>query len=180
MKKLFAAAFLALAMTAGATADDWAMSASEVYEKMQQDGDQVLFIDVRDPVEIQFIGFTDMVDVNLPFRIVERTQWDEENNRFAMPLNETFSKQVEAALADKGLDREAMIITMCRSGSERGEPSAAYLRNHEFPNVYYVEHGFQGDVRQDGEQAGMRTLNGWQNEGLPWSPRANPDKIFRP
>lgn len=74
---------------------------------------------------------------------------------------------------------DAEVITMCRSGSERGEPSAAYLRANGFPNARFVINGFQGAALKDGPQAGFRIQNGWQNSGLPWSMKMNPAKMYR-
>lgn len=31
----------------------------------------------------------------------------------------------------------------------------------------------------EGPQAGFRLQNGWQNSGLPWSAKMNPEKIYR-
>lgn len=161
-------------------ADEWALSPGEAHEKIQDRGQHILFLDVRDPVEIQFIGFTDLVDLNIPFRLVDRNDWSDERKVFAMPLNPGFIDQVQQALEAKSLDKTAVIITMCRSGSARGRPSAEYLRNNGFPNAYYVRNGFQGDSIREGKQKGMRLQNGWQNEGLPWSSEINPDKIHKP
>lgn len=152
----------------------------EAYALKAEKGDQLLFLDVRDPVEIQFTGFTDVVDLNIPFLLVDRYTWSGERNRFALALNPDFLAGVQAALAERELDPDAMIITMCRSGSERGEPSAAALRENGFPNAFFVIHGFQGDALTEGGQAGLRLKNGWQNSGLPWSNRMNGEKIFRP
>lgn len=68
---------------------------------------------------------------------------------------------------------------MCRSGSERGEPSAAFLRASGFPNARFVIDGFQGPAVKDGPQAGLRIRSGWQNSGLPWSGKMNPEKMYR-
>jgi len=86
---------------------------------------------------------------------------------------------VKLQLAKRGLSSDAEIITMCRSGSERGEPSAAFLRENGFANARYVVNGFQGAALKDGPQAGFRLQNGWQNSGLPWSAKMNPEKIHR-
>ena len=155
------------------------LTPEETYALKTDQSDIILFIDVRDPVEIQFTGFTDLVDVNIPFLLVDRYQWSEERNRFHLPRNEYFIALVDKALVERNLTREARIITMCRSGSARGEPSAAYLREQGFSNAYFVMHGFQGDPLKDGPQAGMRLKNGWQNSGLPWSNQVNGEKIFR-
>jgi len=181
MKPILLAALLTLGLVAGAQAEEaLSITPEETLNMVQEQGDDVLFIDVRDPVEIMFIGFTDAVDRNIPFQMVDRTRFNEEKSVFAMDINENFVAQVDEALADKGLDRDALIITMCRSGSARGKPSADYLLERGFSNVKYVDHGFQGDSLKEGPQKGMRLKNGWQNSGLPWSSKANPEKIYRP
>ena len=43
--------------------DELGLSAQQVNALLQQDRDNILFLDVRDPVEIMFIGFTDEVDL---------------------------------------------------------------------------------------------------------------------
>lgn len=162
-----------------AQASPLGLTPRDTYALVQEQGDAVLFIDVRDPVEIMFVGSTDVVDANIPFQQVNRNSWDGENNRFRMEPNPRFARQVEQALKAKGLDRSAVVITMCRSGSERGEPSAVFLQERGFRNARYVVNGFQGDRLSEGDQAGMRLQNGWQNSGLPWSPRLNAEKIYR-
>lgn len=178
MKRLFIAASLSL-MAISAHAVEIGITAQETYEKVQVEGDKMLFIDVRDPVEIMFVGFTDVVDANIPFLMVDRTQWNAERGVFKLYQNPDFADMVRLELAKRGLDANAEIITLCRSGSERGEPSAAYLRENGFPNARYVINGFQGSAIKDGPQAGFRLQNGWQNSGLPWSAKMNADKIFR-
>lgn len=160
-------------------ADEMGLTPRETYERVQRNGDEILFLDVRDPVEIMFVGFTDTVDANIPFLIVDRTRWDDKNNRFVPYQNPHFAAEVEAALKARGLTRDAEIITMCRSGNERGRPSAQFLRENGFPNAMYVINGFQGDRIKEGERAGFRLKNGWQNSGLPWSPKMNPEKMYR-
>lgn len=161
-----------------AQAETVGISAQDTYSLVQQ-SDEVLFIDVRDPVEIMFIGFTDAVDTNIPYLIVDRNDWDEDKQRFRLHQNPDFVAQVKAALAKKGLTEDATIITMCRSGSERGLPSAEFLQNNGFKNARYVIHGFQGDSIKEGDHLGLRIKNGWQNEGLSWGSKPNTDKIYR-
>jgi rhodanese-related sulfurtransferase len=155
------------------------LTPEETYRLVQDQGDSLLFIDVRDPVEIMFTGFTDTVDRNIPLAITDPFDFVAEHAVFGMNPNKNFVADIDKALADKGLNRDSLIITMCRSGSARGLPSAEYLMKNGFTNVKFVEHGFQGDPRQEGRQRGQRTLNGWQNAGLPWSNRLNPAKIYR-
>ena len=139
----------------------------------------MLFLDVRDPVEIMFVGSTDAAHANVPFMLVDRTQWNAERGVFRLYRNPDFINQVKLELARRGLSADAEIITLCRSGSERGKPSADFLRENGFPNARYVIHGFQGDAIKEGPQAGFRLQNGWQNSGLPWSAKMNAEKIYR-
>lgn len=170
---------LGLVLLPTAQADALGLTPEATYELVQQQGEQVLFIDVRDPIEIMFVGSAGPVDANIPFMQANRSDWDAENNRFRMERNAQFAQQVEAALQAKGLDKNATVITLCRSGSERGAPSARFLQQQGFSNARYVINGFQGDVAREGPQAGMRVVNGWQNSGLPWSACMNPDTIYR-
>jgi rhodanese-related sulfurtransferase len=166
--------------TLSLSADELGLTPAETAALLQQQGEQMLFVDVRDPVEIMFVGTPLGIDANIPFMTVDRHDFDADNNRFHLHQNPEFAAQVAAALEAKGLDSDALVVTMCRSGSERGEPSARYLLEQGFSNVRFVIKGFQGDARKDGPQQGLRTLNGWQNEGQPWQPRIDPRTIYRP
>lgn len=181
MKKLLTPLLLGMTLAFGTAqaSDEIGITPEATYELVQSLGDEVLFIDVRDPVEIMFIGFTDEVDLNIPYLMVDRTQWDAEKNRFRLYRNPNFAAQVEQALLERGLDKSAKVITMCRSGSERGLPSAEFLRENGFPNASFVINGFQGSSLKSGDKTGFRIKNGWQNSGLPWGSKPNPDKIYR-
>ncbi len=178
MKKLLLATTLACCSLI-TQAVEMSIQAQDALRKVEQADSQVLFIDVRDPVEIMFVGFTDAVHANIPFMLVDRTRWNEDKGVFVVERNPSFIEQVRAALRARGLGDDAEIITMCRSGSDRGEPSAKLLRENGFPNARFVVNGFQGDARKEEPQKGLRTLNGWQNSGLPWSTKLNPAKIHR-
>lgn len=177
IRKLAVAATLALASLA-ATASELGIQATEAYARTQQTETPVLLVDVRDPVEIMFVGGTDVADINIPFLLVDRSQWNEERGVFRMAPNPDFVAQVRAELASRNLPENTEVITMCRSGSERGKPSAELLQSAGL-NARYIVHGFQGDAIKDGEQAGLRLLNGWQNSGLPWG-QLSADKFYRP
>lgn len=181
MKMLILGVMLFACFTGASHAEEaLAITPEQTWQLVQERGSEILFVDVRDPVEIMFIGFTDAVDANIPFKLVDRTQFDDEKGRFAMATNPNFEAEIEQALAAKGLDNDALIITMCRSGSSRGKPSADYLLERGFSNVNYIDHGFQGAAASEGSMRGLRVVNGWQNAGLPWSMNMNPDKIYRP
>jgi rhodanese-related sulfurtransferase len=178
MKRLLISLSLSLLALTG-QAVDIGISAQETYTKVQAADAKVLFVDVRDPIEIMFVGFTDSVHINVPFMTVDRAAWNEKKGVYQLNQNPAFMDQIKSALAQRGLNNDAEIITMCRSGSERGEPSAAFLRSHGFPNARFVIDGFQGAALKDGPQAGLRIQNGWQNAGLPWANKMNPGKMYR-
>lgn len=178
MKRLLITTVIGLlALTAHAT--EFGISAKETYEKVAIQDPNVLFIDVRDPIEIMFVGFTDLVHVNVPFLLVDRTKWEEKRGVYHLDRNAEFVAQIRSELEKRGLDKNAEIITLCRSGSERGEPSAQLLREAGFPNARFVINGFQGSPIQSGPQAGFRLQNGWQNSGLPWSMKMSSSKMYR-
>ncbi len=178
IKQLILAAAVGLA-TLPAVAVDIAVAPGEAYLRVTEGDKNILFVDVRDPVEIMFVGFADTVHVNVPFMLVDRSAWDAKRNVFRLYQNPDFIRQIQAELDRRGLGKDAEIITMCRSGSERGEPSAAFLRASGFPNARFVIDGFQGPAVKEGPQAGLRIKSGWQNSGLPWSGKMNPEKMYR-
>ena len=111
---------------------DIGITAQDTYAKVQQADAKVLFVDVRDPVEVMFVGFSDAVHINVPYLMVDRNAWDDKRGVYKLTQNANFVAQIKAALNQRGLDPYAEIITLYRSGSERGEPSAAFLRANGF------------------------------------------------
>ena len=178
LQSLISGAVLSLAVFS-VQAVELAISAEDAYAKTQQTEERVLLVDVRDPIEIMFVGFADAVDVNIPFLMADRSQWNAERNIFSMERNPEFVAQIKAELAKRGWDENTEVITMCRSGSERGEPSAKVLREAGLANARFVVNGFQGDALSEGPQAGMRLKNGWQNSDLPWSRSLDGEKMYR-
>ncbi len=153
------------------------LTAREAYEMKTERGDAVLFVDVREPVEIMFTGFTDMVDVNVPFLLVNPTKFNPTKPRLAMEPNPDFASGVLGALEARGLDRSAPVILMCRSGGTRGAPSAEALEGLGLERVYVVVDGFEGATDKGNPKGPWRTVNGWKNAGLPWSYDLDPAKI---
>ena len=151
MKRFLTAVTLAwCALSVQAQAPDIGITAQDTYAKVQQANAKVLFVDVRDPVEVMFVGFTDAVDINVPYLMVDRNAWDDKKGVYKLTQNAAFVA-----------------------------PSAALLRANGFPNARFVINGFQGAALKEGPQAGLRLQNGWQNVGLPWSTKMNPAKMYR-
>lgn len=141
-------------------------------------GQKIMFVDVRDPIEIMFTGFTDTVDINIPFLLSNPKKWNDKKNVYAMEVNKSFEPLVEKALKDRGLSKEDVVILMCRSGGERGAPSAKALEGKGYKQVYVVTDGFEGDTVKEGPKKNWRLVNGWKNSDLPWSYKLNQQKMF--
>ena len=74
-------------------------------------------------------------------------------------VNTQFVKDVERLL-----NKDAAIITMCRSGV-RSVRAARALGAAGFTNVYNMLTGFEGGT----DNSGYRTKNGWKVDGLPYN-----------
>jgi rhodanese-related sulfurtransferase len=154
------------------------LTAKEAFAMKQAEGSKVLFIDVRQPVEIMFTGFTDVVDVNVPYMLANPSKWHPKKPVLAMEINKDFAAGVAKALKDRGLDMSTPVILMCRSGGERGAPSAKALEGLGLKSVYVVVDGFEGSTSKDNPNGPWRTVSGWKNSQLPWGYKLNPDKIY--
>ena len=156
------------------------VDSKETYAMKQKMGNQMLFIDVRDPIEIMFTGFTDVVDINIPFKLANRTVWNDKKPVFKMEVNPNFEQEIAAALEARGLTKEVPIVIMCRSGGTRGAPATRYLENKGYKQIYVVTDGFEGGKIKEGERKNWRLKNGWKNSGLPWSYKLNKEKMYFP
>jgi len=153
------------------------LTATEAFELKQAKGADVLFVDVREPIEIMFTGFTDIVDINIPYLLVNPAKWNAKKPVLAMEPNPEFAASVKMALSARGLDQSAPVILMCRSGGTRGAPSANALQGLGLKQVYVVVDGFEGSVSKEDPNGPWRRVNGWKNAGLPWGYKLDPKKI---
>lgn len=162
------------------TSWDLYLDAAEAYDMKTSQADKVLFVDVRDPIEIMFTGFTDVVDINIPFMQPNRSRWNDKKSVFLMETNPNFEADIASALAARGLDKDTPVILMCRSGGARGAPSSKMLEGKGYKSVYVVVDGFEGSTVKQGKDKNWRRVNGWKNSGLPWSYKLNKDKMYMP
>ena len=142
-------------------------SPAEAYEQMQKHGDKTLFIDLRDPVEVNYTGMPTVADANVPFKLVNTKKWNLKKKQFDMAKNKDFISGVDARLKAKGLTKSDTVILMCRSGP-RGGKAANALSKAGYTKVYNLVEGFEGFAVKDGPKKGQRTINGWKNAGLPY------------
>lgn len=156
------------------------VTALEAGELKLQHENEALFVDVRDPVEIMFTGFTHAVDINIPFKLVDRNQWNEKKGRYDIKTNSNFESDIDAALKARGLTKRAPIILMCRSGGTRGAPATKLLEGKGYTTVYVVTDGFEGTKIKDGDKKGWRLVNGWKNSGQSWGYKLVKEKMYLP
>ncbi|WP_417793752.1 rhodanese-like domain-containing protein [Terasakiella pusilla] len=156
---------------------DLYVTATEAYDLLQQDK-TALLIDVRDPIEVMFTGFTDEADIHVPYMISDRTQKHAKKPSYAMKKNENFFKEVSKKLEEMKISKDTKLIFMCRSGSNRSAPAADMFYEAGFKNAYTIVDGFEGSPSKEGKSKGVRDVNGWRNSGLPWSYNLNPDKMY--
>lgn len=137
------------------------------------DSGKTLFIDIRTPQEAMFVGMASAVDANIPYLVMpELPEWDAKKNVYKLVPNSGFMTAVMARLEAKGLTRNDTVILMCRSG-DRSAAAANLLAKAGFTKVYSVLEGFEGDMSKEGRRA----VNGWKNDGLPWSYELSKDKM---
>lgn len=146
------------------------VDAREAYEMLNQsaDGQKVVLIDVRDPVEIKFTGYTDRTDIHVPWKIIDTDTWDEKKQSYGGYINKHFTEEMMSRLEALGIGKDARLIFMCRSGSTRSAPAADTLYAIGYSNVYSMVDGFEGTKAKDGQHKGARVVDGWKNAGLPW------------
>jgi len=187
LKKLLAL-FMAIGLISGLYAGDVPTSKKkiipqgkyltpqEAYDMMQKEGDKVLFIDVRTPEELYFVGYPTVIDKNIPIAYIDYSKFKKNKKgevvKFASYKNKEFMPQLEAALKKKGLDKNSPIIVICRSGS-RAAKAAKMMDKAGYKNVYNLDQGFEGDKDKNKH----RTVNGWKNANLPYTYKVN-EKVF--
>lgn len=175
LRQILAATGMVLVSVAAAPAADIPASkkttlglylrAVEASQAVSGDAGKVLFIDVRTPSELIFVGSAAEIDANIPFvDLAQPLTWDERSNRPLLLPNKEFVSAVEQRLQAKSLGKSDRVIVMCRSG-DRSAKAVDVLARAGFTNAWTVIDGFEGDASKEGR----RDVNGWMNSGLPWT-----------
>jgi len=161
---------------------DLYLDAQEAYDMKTAKIDGVLFLDVRNRPEVQYIGLADIVDANIPMYFQNpEFEWKEKKDgvhgSYRKTKNADFSAAVDNVLKSRGLTREDPVIIMCTSGS-RAPYAAKALHKAGFKKVYTQVEGFEGIKAKEGPNKGKRVVNGWKNHGLPWSYKLPTSKMY--
>lgn len=134
----------------------------------------IVFIDVRDPIEISFVGHAEGMDANVPVATATH-ELDPNKGAYTMAPNRNFVAEVDDAVARAGADKSTPVFVMCRSGA-RSADAAKMLIGAGYKSVWNLVEGFEGDKNE----AGQRAVNGWRNAGLPWSYKIPAEAAWRP
>ena len=146
----------------------------DAYKALKENPDIVL-IDVRDPMEISFIGHPEPMDSNVPLRTITR-QFDPRRGGYKMAANDAFVDQVDALMKRLGLSKSDPVFVSCRSGP-RSARAARLLFEAGYIEVWNLVEGFEGSIDPE---TGARTRDGWRNAGLPWRYKIRDGAEWRP
>lgn len=155
------------------------MTAQQAYDYTTANMDKTLFLDIRTPSELNYLGAATVMDAHVPFVLMDISGWDDKKHRYKRADNKNFVADVEARLKKKGLTKEDTVILMCRSG-KRSASAVNKLADAGYTKVYSVVDGYEGDKSKDPETKGMRVVNGWKNSGLPWTYSLDRDLMYFP
>jgi len=193
LKQLFTSLLAIAALTVFSNtvlAEDWStlskskqtklglyLTAEQAYKKTMENMDKTLFVDIRTPSELNYLGATTVMDAHVPLVFMDTTGWDDKKHRYKRAKNENFVADIDAALKKKGLGKTDTVILMCRSG-KRSASAVNMLADNGYTNVYTVVDGYEGDKVKEGENKGKRLKNGWKNAGLPWTYSLDKDYMY--
>ena len=122
-------------------------------DRLNENPDAVL-IDVRTSAEHKYVGFPEN-SILIP--------WFDEPDLNSDPS--AFCKAVNNHLSDRSDILGTELILICRSGFRSNE-ALKCLKSNGFTCVSHVASGFEGDLDENDHRG---NLNGWRNDGMPWS-----------
>lgn len=129
------------------------ISSREAWQILATDPKAVL-VDVRTRPEWDYVGLPDLRPLG---KAVVAVSWQVYPD---MAVNPAFADE----LAASGVDREATVLLLCRSGT-RSRHAAEALTARGFARCLNVADGFEGPLDADGRRG---TVAGWKAAGLPW------------
>lgn len=189
LTSVVAIAFFSL-FTNTAIAEDWSslskgkqtklglyMTAEQAYKYVDANMGKTLFVDIRTPSELNYLGAATLMDAHVPAVFMDSTGWNDKKHRYNRAKNKTFVADMEKALHKKGLTKNDTVVLMCRSGKRSAE-AVNTLAENGYTKVYTVVDGYEGDKVKEGPNKGKRSKNGWKNAGLPWTYSLDKDYMY--
>ena len=150
------------------------LSAADTHNAIFEDP-SIVYIDVRDPVEIAFVGRAEGLDAIVPLNLFGPV-FDANKGQLKVQRNMAFVAQIDKIMKREGKSKDDPLILGCRSGS-RSARAADLLARAGYTQVYNQIEGFEGDWNKE---TGSRDRNGWRNAGLPWTMSLDERVAWRP
>jgi rhodanese-related sulfurtransferase len=132
-------------------------SAAAAWDDIGQTPNATL-IDVRTTAEWTYVGVPALDSVGKAPVMIE---WDRFPGGELVP---DFAGRLRAALDERGIDADAPLYFICRSGS-RSRKAAIAATAAGYRKCFNVTDGFEGKLSTDRHRA---TAGSWKAEGLPW------------
>lgn len=124
-----------------------ALTPQEAYEVLQKTLHAKL-VDVRTTAELELVGkISGATHIEWAFYP-------------GMVANPDFAAHLEMQV-----DKEALVIFMCRTGG-RSHNAAATAAKLGFTEAYNMLEGFEGEANENKQRT---FINGWKHAGLPWT-----------
>lgn len=148
------------------------ITASAAYEKAQKSPKEFHILDIRTPEEYVFIGHPEAAR-NIPVMFMGYS-YDEKMGRQTMLPNAEFAAEVQQHFAP-----DDHLAILGESGP-RAAMAIRILNKAGFKHLYAITHGFVGEKQgQAGHpDFGKRRVNGWVNEGVPWTTDLVPELMY--
>ena len=137
------------------------LTSQDAYQLLTENP-EVVFIDVRDPVEISLSGRPEFLDAVVPVKI-QSVEFDSSIEQFVLKDNPDFLDQMKVVMKRERKAKDDLIIVTCGSGM-RSAIAAQQLIDAGYTNVWHIPDGYDGDDRP-----GINTKNAWRLAGLPWT-----------
>lgn len=150
------------------------LTPADAHRALEENPD-IVFIDVRDPIEVNFVGHANAVDAIVPIKTATHA-FNAKSGTYKMSKNANFVADVNRIMARENATSNDPVFVMCRSGA-RSAAAAKLLIKAGYTNVWNLTEGFEGDRAK---VTGHRDQNGWRNAGLPWSYKLDPNQAWQP
>ena len=111
------------------------MTAEQAYKHTDANMEKTLFVDVRTPSELNYLGAATVMDVHVPAVFMDTSGWNDKKHRYNRAKNKNFVSDLDKALKKKGLTKDDTVIVMCRSG-KRSATAANTLADNGYKKVY--------------------------------------------
>lgn len=129
-----------------------AMTPTEAYQVLTADN-KALLIDVRTKAELELVGRIPQA-LNVEWAFYP-----------GMVANENFAQELKAELDKRQVDKDAVLIFLCRTGG-RSNNAATVAASLGYTQAYNTLEGFEGEANADKQRT---LINGWKHAGLPWT-----------